>query len=64
LVEECEGAIAFPIASQAIRRKALPRKSKSLVYYDGEILMAIKLKRLVNPYEERMLKFLQTCIDQ
>lgn len=26
--------------------------------------MSIKPKRLVNPYEERMLEFLQTCIDE
>ncbi|MBD2295348.1 DUF2726 domain-containing protein [Anabaena sphaerica FACHB-251] len=26
--------------------------------------MYIKPKRLVNPYEERMLEFLQTCIDE
>ncbi|MBD2437467.1 DUF2726 domain-containing protein [Nostoc sp. FACHB-110] len=25
--------------------------------------MSLKLKRLVNPYEERMLEFLQTCIE-
>ncbi|MEH2012366.1 DUF2726 domain-containing protein [Nostoc sp.] len=26
--------------------------------------MSVKLKRLVNPYEERMLEFLQTCVDE
>jgi hypothetical protein len=26
--------------------------------------MLVKPKRLVNPYEERMLEFLQTCIDE
>ncbi len=26
--------------------------------------MSVKPKRLVNPYEERMLEFLQTCIDE
>ncbi|MEH2024263.1 DUF2726 domain-containing protein [Nostoc sp.] len=26
--------------------------------------MSVKLKRLVNPYEQRMLEFLQTCIDK
>ncbi|MEH2284294.1 MAG: DUF2726 domain-containing protein [Nostoc sp.] len=26
--------------------------------------MTIKLKRLVNAYEERMLEFLQTCVDE
>jgi hypothetical protein len=26
--------------------------------------MSVKRKRLVNPYEERMLEFLQTCIDE
>ncbi|MDZ7959700.1 MAG: DUF2726 domain-containing protein [Aulosira sp. DedQUE10] len=26
--------------------------------------MSLKTKRLVNPYEERMLEFLQTCIDK
>ncbi|MFB2894985.1 hypothetical protein ACE1CI_18925 [Aerosakkonemataceae cyanobacterium BLCC-F50] len=25
--------------------------------------MSIKLKRLVNPYEERMLEFLHTCVE-
>lgn len=25
--------------------------------------MSIKIKRLVNPYEERMLEFLQTCVE-
>lgn len=26
--------------------------------------MSVKPKRLVNPYEERMLEFLQTCLDE
>ncbi|MEH1935993.1 MAG: DUF2726 domain-containing protein [Nostoc sp.] len=26
--------------------------------------MSVKVKRLVNPYEERMLEFLQTCVDE
>ena len=26
--------------------------------------MSVKPKRLINPYEERMLEFLQTCIDE
>ncbi|MEH1882613.1 DUF2726 domain-containing protein [Nostoc sp.] len=26
--------------------------------------MSVKIKRLVNPYEERMLEFLQTCVDE
>lgn len=26
--------------------------------------MSVKRKILVNPYEERMLEFLQTCIDE
>ncbi|MFB2977279.1 DUF2726 domain-containing protein [Microseira sp. BLCC-F43] len=26
--------------------------------------MSIKAKRLVNPYEERMLEFLRTCVDE
>ena len=25
--------------------------------------MSVKAKRLVNPYEERMLEFLHTCVD-
>ena len=25
--------------------------------------MSVKAKRLVNPYEERMLEFLDTCVD-
>lgn len=25
--------------------------------------MSVKVKRLVNAYEERMLEFLQTCVD-
>ncbi|MEH1923866.1 DUF2726 domain-containing protein [Nostoc sp.] len=26
--------------------------------------MSVKLKRLINPYEERMLEFLHTCVDE
>lgn len=26
--------------------------------------MSVRVKRLVNPYEERMLEFLQTCVDE
>lgn len=38
--------------------------SKEVLNINGEKLMLVKTKRLVNLYEERMLEFLQTCIDE